>query len=119
MRELGYEDRLARLPVWAQEYLKNLQISIRSLQTRIKHLEEERSIQISSADEPRITWENSNHGEHGIPEYSNIRFHINRPYGTYIAGRWDDRDGVVVTSTESLIVHPIATNRIHLSTQER
>lgn len=126
-RELTYDEKLANLPVWARTHIADLKRDIERRDNQITRLEEERVVQVRSYDPaakegPRVTWEYLMEGEHALPKYANVRFHINldRGHSNYITLRWNETDGMIdVNGSEPLLVHPIASNSVYITTRAR
>jgi hypothetical protein len=118
-------ERIQRLPAWAREHIEDLLRERKAAERRTQQLEEERSIQVSANnrkdnDGPRVTWEYLMEGEHALPKYANVRFHIDRERGMYITLRWNERDQMIdVNGSYPLVINPVASNSVYITTKER
>ena len=120
MSELSFEERLARLPVWARDHIADLQRDLDAVIRRKQELEEERVTNLGAENNARVTWELLMEGEHGLPRYANVRFHIDRDHGVHVTMRWNEsEDAIDINASEPLVIRPIATNLIYLTTKGR
>ncbi len=117
------DEMLDRLPVWARGHIDTLERKNVSLQNQLQRFEEERNVQLVGTDAPtRISWDYLMEGEHFLTSGANVRFYVGKELNRsqYITFRWDDRDKVLdVNSSNSLIIHPRASNSVYLTTEER
>ena len=112
--------QLSKLPKWAREYLVDLELEVGRLTRRKEELEEERVTNLGAESNARMTWELLMEGEHGLPKYANVRFHISRERGSYITMRWNDSDGMIdINGSDPIVIQPIASNAIYMTTRER
>lgn len=120
MSELSFEERLAKLPVWAREHIADLNRDLDAQIRRKQELEQERVTNLGAENNARVTWELLMEGEHGLPKYSNVRFHINRERGTYVTMRWNESEQMIdINASDPVVIRPVATNCILLTTRER
>ena len=120
MSELTWDERMANLPKWAREHIADLQRNLDATTRRKQELEEERVTNLGAENNARVTWELLMEGEHGLPKYANVRFHINRERGVYVTLRWNESENMIdINASDPIVIRPIATNAVYLTTRER
>ena len=112
--------QLSKLPKWAREYLVDLELEVGRLTRRKEELEEERVTNLGAERNARVTWEFLMEGEHGLPKYANVRFHISRERGMYVTMRWNESEQMIdINASDPIVIRPIASNSVLLTIRER